>query len=201
MGRETWTTEFIEEFKKLYAKYGRDVDCYEQLRRRYSSQYPLLICSQLTRLRLKRKKEFDEEREKHLIKIREETSKRERDLLLKARDLNSRTVEVLINSQESYIESLSDLSPLDLDFEKQRFDLLKVITSLQKEINAFSGLDFQVGINEFTQKLIRKKVIEEKDAEFLKKLLLDEGWQSSDNFEERKDSVPKIKYVEEDVDN
>lgn len=201
MGRETWTKEFIDEFIGLYAKYGRDVDCYEQLRKRYRSQYPMLICNQLTRLRLKRKEDFDKAREEHIIKIKKETSKRERDLLVKARDLNSQTVEVLLNSQQEYLYDLTDLDREDPDYQKQKFDLLKVVTSLQKEINAFSGLDFQVGINEFTQKLIRKKIIEEKDAEFLKSLLMDEGGQSMEDFGNKQEKTPKISFVKDEDDD
>lgn len=195
-GRNSYTKQFVHDFKVLYAKYGRDVDCYEQLSRDYRNQYPLLNSNQLTRLRLKRKAEFDKAREEHILRVKRETSKREQHLLVRARDLNARTVEAIITAQDEYLYDLGNLNRDDEDYDKQKFGLLKLITSLQKEINAFSGLDFQSGINEFTQKLIRKKLIEDKDIDAIQTLLGDGN--ESISLEHKEEAIPRITIIKDE---
>jgi hypothetical protein len=196
--RHSYSDEFIDRFIELYAKRGSDSLCIETLRSEYS-QYPLLTSSSLARLRLKRKIRFENARSEHLIKAKKSANKRERDLLLRAKDLNCQTVEVLLDNQEDYIKSLKNIDREDEYFERDRLSLLRVITSLQKEINTFSGIDFQKSLNDFTQKLLRRKVIEEKDVDFLTKLLNSEG--SEDEFENKKEAIPTLKFLESDDTN
>jgi hypothetical protein len=201
MGRETWTDEFIEFFKSVYARRGRDVDCISEMRERYRSQYPALVTNQLTRLRLKRKPEFDEVREAYIEKVRAEVSQRNRHLLVRSADLNARVVEQLLESQEEYLYKVQDLDRNDKDYEKEKFSLLRVITSLQKEINSFSGLDIQSGINDYTEKLLRRKLIEEKDANWIRNMLMGGAGVGDGKFEDRKEAPPKISLIEDDDEN
>lgn len=195
-GRQTFSDEFINRFVEVYSKRGRDDLCIETLRNEFASQYPFLTVNSLSRLRQKRRSRFEKARDEHLIRAREETGKRERDLLARARDLNSDTAESLMDHQEEYLEQLRLLDREDGEFESNRFGLLKVITSLQKEINTFAGLDFQTALNEFTQKLLRKKIIDEKDISFIEKMF--SAGSDIGSFEQKSESIPRLNFVEDD---
>ena len=192
-----YSDEFIDRFEELYCKHGRDVDCIEVLRDEYMSQYPFLNSNVLTKIRAVRSERFEKAREERVKLTRTLNNKRDRDLLLMTKGLNSRTIEAFMQFQEIQFKEFDLLDPSDEDFYPKMNALLGNISAVQTKLNVFSGLDMDNQLKIFKHKLLSKKIIEDQSLEKVIDL-----FGAGDGVLEMKEEKgrPTLTFVEKDED-
>lgn len=159
--RTVYSEEFLHSFKMLYAKYGRDALCVENLRSKYP-QYVDLSTNLLCRIRQKRKEEFRQARQEHIQEVTQVERRVAQELLVKATALNHRSVEFLLEVQDRFLTEFETLDPTDEKYLPKLNALANNIVNIQDKINTFAGIDLDNQLRMFKQKLLAKKIAEEK---------------------------------------
>jgi len=122
----------------------------------------------LRAIRDKRRKEFKKAREEYINKMTELTQVAEFNVVTQARDLNTRVVKQLMMAQERMLDELSTMSPEKTrDFEVQFNALLKYVVAYQEKINDFAGLNLARQLELFKEKILAKKIVDEKSIDSL----------------------------------
>lgn len=201
MARETtYSDKFLDHFKRLYAKWGRDIDCLEELRTEWMWQYPHLTVNTLAKIRNNptRKEEFKKAKEDHIHEVAQIQREEERRILIRARDLNTKTVEILERAQERFLQEADLLDPDEEDFLPKLNTLLGNITAVQERINKFSGLDLMTHLDIFKQKLLAKKLVDEKSVDDIIKMFQGGDTIGGFTLETKSDGPPKLTWNKEE---
>lgn len=195
--RTVYSEEFLHRFKMLYAKYGRDSECLDALRSEYP-QYINLSTNNLTKVRRKRSKAFSEAREEHIKAVTTLDHKIARDLLVNARSLSNRTVQALMDVQERFLNEFELLDPTDEDCTAKTNQLVSNVVAIQEKINAFAGIDMDNQLRIFKQKLLAKKIADEKTLDEVIRLFTIGSGEISLTTEMTSQGRPSLVFHKED---